>query len=169
MSRPFVVAVASEKGGVGKTTIATNLAVYLKALREDLPVTIASFDNHFSLDQMFALGPRSDNSVAGLFEDEAPAELITLGQYGVQYIPSARRLQPPPFPPAWLRRRLYSAAITGILILDTRPILDWFTEAALLAADLVLVPVKDRASRPCRTFSSKKLCRPSRRHRASAK
>ncbi len=146
MSRPFVVAVASEKGGVGKTTIATNLAVYLKALREDLPVTIASFDNHFSLDQMFALGPRSDNSVAGLFEDEAPAELITLGQYGVQYIPSARRLQPPSFPPAWLRRRLHSAAITGILILDTRPILDWFTEAALLAADLVLVPIKDRAS-----------------------
>ena len=49
MSRPFVVTVASEKGGVGKTTIATNLAVYLKALHEDLPVTIASFDNHFSI------------------------------------------------------------------------------------------------------------------------
>ncbi|NIP49193.1 MAG: ParA family protein, partial [Gammaproteobacteria bacterium] len=45
MNRPFVITVASEKGGVGKTTIATNLAVYLKALREDLPVTIASFDN----------------------------------------------------------------------------------------------------------------------------
>ncbi len=143
---PFVITVASEKGGVGKTTIATNLAVYLKALREDLPVTIASFDNHFSIDQMFALGPRSDHCVTGLFEDAAVAELITLGQYGVQYIPSARRLLSPAFPPAWLRRRLHSAAITGILILDTRPILDWFTEAALLAADLVLVPVKDRAS-----------------------
>jgi len=33
-----------------------------------------------------------------------------------------------------------------VLILDTRPILDWFTEAAMLAADLVLTPVKDRAS-----------------------
>ncbi len=32
------------------------------------------------------------------------------------------------------------------MILDTRPILDWFTEAALLAADLVLTPVKDRAA-----------------------
>jgi hypothetical protein len=41
---------------------------------------------------------------------------------------------------------LHTADLDGLLILDTRPILDWFTEAALLAADLVLVPVKDRAA-----------------------
>ena len=146
MSRPFVIAVASEKGGVGKTTIATNLAVYLKALREDLPVTIASFDNHFSVDQMFALGPRPDQGVAELLENVPPAELAVLGQYGVQYMASARRLQPPSHAPVWLRQSLHSAVLPGILILDTRPILDWFTEAALLAADLVLVPVKDRAA-----------------------
>lgn len=146
MKRPFVIAVASEKGGVGKTTIATNLAVYFKALREDLPVTIASFDNHYSIDQMFALGPRRECSVADLFEDVPFSDLAGIGQYGVQYIPSARRLQPPDMDPAWLGQRLGSADCEGILIFDTRPILDWFTEAALLAADLVLVPVKDRAA-----------------------
>ena len=146
MSRLFVVTVASEKGGVGKTTIATNLAVYLKALHEDLPVTIASFDNHFSIDQMFALGPRPAHGVAELLGGEPSPELVRLGQYGVQYVASARRLVPPPEAPQGLRPRLDALGPDGILILDTRPILDWFTEAALLAADLVLTPVKDRAA-----------------------
>jgi len=146
VSQPFIVTVASEKGGVGKTTIATNLAVYLKALHEDLPVTIASFDNHFSIDHMFALGPRPAAGMLELLGAEPPSDLVNLGQYGVQYIASARRLEAPPQPLAWLRCRLDSLGLDGILILDTRPILDWFTESALLAADLVLTPVKDRAA-----------------------
>ena len=146
MSSPFIVTLASEKGGVGKTTIATNLAVYLKALREDLPVTIASFDNHFSVDQMFAIAGRSAGSVADLLEDRAIESLVHLGEYGVQFIASERRLAAPDEPPQKLAGRLRGLPLDGILVLDTRPIMDWFTRAALLAADLVLVPVKDRAS-----------------------
>ena len=146
MSRLFIVTVASEKGGVGKTTIATNLAVYLKALHEDLPVTIASFDNHFSIDHMFALGPRPAAGMSELLGGAPSPELVKLGQYGVQYLASARRLTPPEASPKTLRARLEALGLDGILILDTRPILDWFTEAALLAADLVLTPVKDRAA-----------------------
>lgn len=143
---PFVVAVASEKGGVGKTTIATNLAVYLKALREDLPVTIASFDNHFSVDQMFAIGRNGGVSVAGLFAGIPAGELARLGEYGVQFLASDRALTPPDDDPFHLRRALSASCFSGILIFDTRPILDYFTRNALCTADLVLVPVKDRAS-----------------------
>ena len=50
---PYVITISSEKGGVGKTTLATNLAIYLKALSEDLPVSVVSLDNHFTVDKMF--------------------------------------------------------------------------------------------------------------------
>jgi hypothetical protein len=142
----FVVTVASEKGGVGKTTIATNLAVYLKALREDLPVTIASFDNHFSVDNMFAINRTGKGSVAGLLNSRSPHRQVCLGEYGVQYFPSERSLPPLRGQVENLGEKLAAAELEGILILDTRPILDDYTVSALLAADLVLVPVKDRAS-----------------------
>lgn len=144
--RPFVVTVASEKGGVGKTTVATNLAVYLKALREDLPVTIASFDNHFTVDNMFAIGGNRGGSVAGLFAGVSPADLAQLGEYGVQFLASTHGMTPPDDDLRHLGRVLASSSLSGIFVLDTRPVLDYFTRNALLAADLVLVPVKDRPS-----------------------
>jgi len=142
----FVVAVASEKGGVGKTTIATNLAVYLKALCEDLPVTVISFDNHFSVDNMFAIGSHRGQSVAGLFSGAPLDELVQMGEYGVQFMVSERRLEPPDDDLAHLSKVLARGELSGILVIDTRPILDYFTCSALLAADLVLTPVKDRPS-----------------------
>lgn len=142
---PFVVTVASEKGGVGKTTVATNLAVYLKALREDLPVTIASFDNHFSVDAMFAIGGSGGHPVSGLFGSDVAAR-VTLGEYGVRFFASERHLAAPDEDTARLRAALGVSRLGGVLILDTRPILDYFTLSALVAADLVLAPVKDRAS-----------------------
>jgi len=142
----FVVAVASEKGGVGKTTIATNLAVYLKALCEDLPVTVISFDNHFSVDNMFAIGSHRGQSVAGLFGGAPLDELVQMGEYGVQFMVSERHLDPPDDDLRHLSKVLARGELSGILVIDTRPILDYFTRSALLAADLVLTPVKDRPS-----------------------
>ena len=150
MKFPKVITVACEKGGVGKTTIATNLAVYLKALREDLPVTVLSFDNHFTVDRMFAIEKkRHEKSVKDLFDGGHPAELVELGQYGVSFIPSARRLDQPEGAAGkegYLSEIFSESSIDGIVIMDTRPVLDFFSKSALLASDLVIIPIKDLPS-----------------------
>jgi len=150
MSRPYVVTISSEKGGVGKTTLATNLAIYLKALAEELPVTIFSFDNHFTVDRMFRIGRAAPRGDTYDLLQGAPADtLAETGEYGVQFVPSSRRL--PELRerlrnPDTLARLLASSALGGIVIIDTRPDLDVFTQNALYAADRVIVPVKDAPS-----------------------
>ncbi|MDD2338039.1 MAG: P-loop NTPase, partial [Geobacteraceae bacterium] len=64
---PYVITISSEKGGVGKTTLAINLAIYLKALSEDLPVSVVSLDNHFTVDKMFSIkGQKTTGDVTDL-------------------------------------------------------------------------------------------------------
>ncbi len=150
MSAPYIVTISSEKGGVGKTTLATNLAIYLKALHEDLPVTLLSFDNHFSVDQMFRINRQpAKTDVSGLFSGSNPDDLIETGEYGVQFIPSSDQLnllRRELDDPTKLAKALAKSSLGGIVIIDTRPDLDIFTQNALYAADRVIVPVKDAPS-----------------------
>lgn len=149
-SYPYVITVSSEKGGVGKTTLATNLAIYLKAMREDLPVSILSFDNHFTVDRMFELSGQSQHgTVMDLLLETPGRELLHTGQYGVDYIPSSLELADIKGSikgPMVLARLLALSRMPGVIIIDTHPELDILTRNALFAADRVLIPVKDMPS-----------------------
>jgi cellulose biosynthesis protein BcsQ len=147
---PYIITVSSEKGGVGKTTLATNLAIFLKALSEDLPVTVFSLDNHFTVDKMFEIkGQKPKGTVADILMEVPGHQLLHTGQYGVNYIPSSAdlpELRHAVTGPMVLSRLLATSQIPGILIIDTRPDLDILTQNALYAADRVIIPVKDMAS-----------------------
>ena len=81
----------SNKGGVGKTTVATNLAIYLRALHEDLPILLFSLDDQGIIERMFGFDgePMGDGNVKHGWAERSFERLVHLGQYGVHYVPSA--------------------------------------------------------------------------------
>lgn len=145
-----MVAVASTKGGVGKTTVATNLAVTLRALREDLEILLVPLDDQPLPDRMFRLGPWSaPPTVADALRRGTFAGAIRVGQYGVHHVPVCPDVEV-------LRREVRSVEqITvalrrsgwrGLVLLDTKSDLDLPTKSALEASDLAVVVVKEEAS-----------------------
>lgn len=147
-----VVSVSSNKGGVGKTTVAANLAVYLRALREDDPVLMIGFDDQTSLDRMFALdlnAPTAGEDLEAGLRMRSLARVTRFGQYGVEYVPSS-----PDIPtlrslldgPAALQRLLLASNRTGTVVLDTKSDFEVLTRSSILSSDLAIVIVKDQAS-----------------------
>jgi len=138
---PFVVIVTTPSGGVGKSTLASNLAVYLRGLAENLPVACVSGDADVT-ERMFAFAGSQIGCLTGLQQGQTFTELLCFGEYGVEFCYAGSLAESAP--PSWLRRKLLGAAYPGILIVDLEkghPLLP----AALWAADLVLAPVKDPA------------------------
>lgn len=149
--RPFrVITVSSNKGGVGKTTLAGNLAVYLRALREDLPVLVLGFDDQTTLDRMFADRREvTSRSVAYGLRAGTFASSIRAGRYGVHYVPSSReltRVKRTIRDPFELRTVLERTGWRGLVIIDTKADLEILTQNAIAASDLVVVIVKDQSS-----------------------
>jgi cellulose biosynthesis protein BcsQ len=146
-----VLGVVSNKGGVGKTTVATNLAVYLRALHEELPVALVTLDDQSIVERMFRIAepaPGAGNLKHG-WSERSFTRVLELGQYGIQFVP------PPPDTgplksraqdPRTLARILAATDFAGVWVLDTKSDLEELTRSALYAADLVILPVADQAS-----------------------
>lgn len=150
-SRAPVVALVSNKGGVGKTTVATNLAVYLRAYCEDLPILILGLDDQSTLDRMFGLeaAAAGEGNLKHVWAERSVDRLIRVGQYGVHYVPSPRdtaALKARAEDPATLGRILQRSEWSGMVIVDTKSDLEALTCNAIHAADRVILPVADRAS-----------------------
>ncbi|HBZ71678.1 MAG TPA: hypothetical protein DEP35_18910, partial [Deltaproteobacteria bacterium] len=139
------------KGGVGKTTVATNLAIYVRALREDLPVLIIGLDDQGSLDRMFTLraaGPGVGN-LKHAWAERSFDRVIQLGQYGVHFVaspPDLASLKARADDPGTLLRIIERTQWEGLIVLDTKSDLEALTLNALHAADRVVLPVADWAS-----------------------
>jgi cellulose biosynthesis protein BcsQ len=149
--RRATLAVSCNKGGVGKTTVATNLAIYLRALREDLPVAVVGLDDQRTVDRMFALRPPQpgEGNLKHGFAERSLDRVLQLGQYGIHFVPSppdVALLKARAEDPTTLRRILERTSWEGLVVLDTKSDLEALTENAFHAADRILVPVADWSS-----------------------
>jgi cellulose biosynthesis protein BcsQ len=149
--RPFqVLTVTSNKGGVGKTTVAANLAVYLRALREDLPILLLGLDEQPIIDRMFAIGPHVPvATVADALREGSFIPALRLGQYGVHYVPTSPRISELKSEIAdvfHLHKALLRTCWHGLVIIDTKSDFEILTHNAIAASDLGIVVVKDEAS-----------------------
>jgi cellulose biosynthesis protein BcsQ len=149
--RPFqVVTVTSNKGGVGKTTIAANLAIYLRARDEQLPILVLGLDDQSTLDRLLALEePPPRSTIVEAFRSGCLASAVRLGRHGIHYVPSspeAGDLKREITNPHQLRMLLGRTDWRGLVVIDTKSDLEILTRNALAASDLALVVVKDHAS-----------------------
>ncbi len=147
-TRPLIIAIASRKGGCGKTTTSFNLAGVLadKGLR----VLLIDLDPQASLTRLI-LGDAADGArgigdrlltprlgVADLTRSVAPGVDLAPGDRSVET--SAFALNDDPTGPFRLRKLLSGIVGYDVIVIDTPPSLGFASNSAILAASIVVTP-----------------------------
>ena len=149
--RPFkVITVASNKGGVGKTTLTCNLAVYIRAMRESLPILVLTLDDQLLVDRMFSIDGRTPGySILDAFRSGDLSSAIEPGQFGIRWVSASRdagKLKTATSDLFHLQRVLERTAWNGLILIDTKSDFEILTQNAIMASDLVMIAVKDYSS-----------------------
>lgn len=151
-----VIAIANQKGGVGKTTTAMNLAAGLQALGRK--VLCLDFDPQANLSKYLGhcydrMPTVSDFIIAKCSYQQLPSKegMIRRSECGIDYIPSSLKLSTAEIVivQAMFRERVLQGILEEIvpegydyLLIDCNPSMGVLLTNALCAADHILIPVQ---------------------------